>query len=57
VLATAAPAEVPQETAGSISDPNALAQELYEAMTEEADENAMLNVAVPEEVLNLADSS
>ncbi len=54
-LAGAAPAEVPQETADSISDPNALAQELYEAMTEEADENAMLNVTVPKELLNRAE--
>lgn len=50
-LAAPAPAEVPPETA---SDPNALARELYEALTEEADENAMQDTAVSGELLNSA---
>ena len=50
-LAAPAPSEVPPETA---SDPNALARELYEALTEEADENAMQDTAVSGELLNSA---
>lgn len=50
-LAAPSPAEVPPETA---SDPNALARELYKALTEEADENAMQDTAVSGELLNSA---
>lgn len=48
----AEPVEVLHETAVSNSDPNALAQELYEALTEEVDE---LNTAVHNELLNSAE--
>lgn len=50
-LTVAAPVEIPHETA---SDPNALAQELYEALTEDVDETVMLNTPVHNELLNSA---